>query len=60
MKLVLNIYTQPQSFDAEDEIENALQEDGLFSDFAHAVALEIQRIMRWRDIRVVVRRGKEA
>jgi len=60
MKLTLDIYTVPQSFDAEDEIENALQDEGLFYDFAHAVAMEIQRMMRWRDIRVIVKRGKEA
>jgi len=56
MRLTVDISTTPQSFDAEDGIENALQDDGLFGDLASAMEQEIQKIMQWRDIRVVVER----
>ena len=56
MRLTVDISTTPQSFDAEDGIENALQDDGLFGDLASAMEQEIQKIMLWRDIRVVVER----
>lgn len=57
MRLTLEIHAIPDSFDAEDEIQNALEDEGLFADLAHDIAWSIQGIMHWRDIRVEVRRA---
>jgi len=59
MKITFEIYTRPQSFDADDEIENALEDEGLFGDLAYAMEREIQKLMHWRDIYVVVHRSKK-
>ena len=54
MKLYLEITTAPSSFDAEDEIENALMDGGLKGDLESAIEQEIQQLMRWTDIHVSV------
>ena len=58
MKLTLNIETRPQSFDAEDAMENALQDRGLRLDLERAIERELENIMGWRDISVRVSIGE--
>ena len=55
MKVKLTIETIPHSLDAEDEIGNALQDDGLRQDLESAIEREIEAIMGWRDLQVKVR-----
>lgn len=56
MILRLRIETCPQSFDAEDAIENALQDRGLESDLEYEIGRAIQEMMGWRDLDVNVTR----
>jgi len=55
MTVELEIETKPDSFDAEDDISNALQDDGLRRDVERAIEREIEAIMQWRDVRVTAR-----
>jgi hypothetical protein len=55
MKLEFEIHTSPESFEAEDGIINALNDDGLRSDVETVLALELQQIMWWKDIQVITR-----
>jgi len=52
MKISMTVCTQPESFEAEDEISNALQDDGLRRDLESAIEREIEAIMGWRDLEV--------
>ena len=54
MKIKLTIETQPHCFEAEDEIGNILQDDGIREDLGLAIGQEIEAIMGWRDLRVKV------
>lgn len=56
MKIVLTVETVPHSFDIEDEISNALQDNRLREDLEVAVENAIEEIMRWKgDIRASVK-----
>ena len=54
MKIIITLRTQPESFEAEDEISNALQDDGLRRDLESSIEREIEAIMGWRDLEVHV------
>jgi len=55
MTIELEIETKPDSFDAEADISNALQDGRLRRDVERAIEREIEAIMHWRDMRVTAR-----
>lgn len=56
MRITFTVHTDPQSFEAEDAIENALEDPGLTGDLERSIESDIEGIMGWRDIRVIVER----
>ena len=55
MKLTFEIYTEPHSFDAEDEIMNLLQDDGMMQSLATSVAVAIDRLYGIGSPRIMAR-----
>ena len=58
MKLTFEIYTDPHSFDAEDELHNLLQSEGIMNELENNIASAIDRIYGLGDLRIMVRHIK--
>lgn len=58
MKLTFEIYTEPQSFDAEDELHNLLQSEGIMNELENEIANQLNWLYEPGDPHFIVRNVK--
>ena len=54
MRLTFEIYTDPHSFDAEDQLHNLLQSEGIMNELENKIARAIDRLYGLGDLRTMV------